>query len=92
MRKKEKKRQKQPQKLHKQRSKMQGLLSIASVAMASFLLMSCEKVLINNCPVAIIPSEQALQEVKSVIDTKPALYDYVDAIGVREKFIANGCK
>ena len=52
---------------------------------------SCSRIS-GSCPPVIIPSEEALHEVESVIDTKPALYDYVDAVGVREEFIAAGCK
>jgi hypothetical protein len=53
---------------------------------------SCNKINVISCPPVIIPSEQALHDIESVRDTKPALYDYVDAVGVREEFIANRCK
>jgi hypothetical protein len=59
--------------------------------MVSLSFVSCKSVT-SNCPPTLVPSEQALHEVESVIDTKPALYDYVDAIGIREEFIANGCQ
>jgi len=60
--------------------------------MALLNCVSCNKISASSCPVAITPSEQALHEAESVIDTKPALYDYIDAIGVREEFIVGGCR
>lgn len=56
------------------------------------ILISCQRLSVNSCPPLIIPSEQALMDIDSIQTEKPALYEYIDAIGIRETFIADGCR
>ena len=51
-----------------------------------------KSIIVSNCPPVIIPSTQAIADVISIKDTKPELYHYIDKIGIRERFIYQGCQ